>query len=472
MVQRRRGARLAQQPGAGLLVPGVFRRNHFDCDIALQSAIVCAVDDAHAPGAELLRDGVGAETFADHRNHSLNGRGAPRRCPMIVRLVNPANHTFGTSTITPRWLFVLAGATPREYGDPVLVDETLERLDVGSITRGEVVGISIHTGNALRGYEIGRAARERGAWVIFGGAHATLYPEECHEAGGAHAVVKGDGDVIWPQVLGDAARGTLARVYDGGRVPAERFARARWDLLPVGRYLVPSVQTVRGCPKHCSFCSVWRTDGQEPRQRPQDAVLDEIVELRRRGFRFVFFADDNFYPVTRDDLREEARRPKGMDLAAAQAIRDERLELLERLAALPGDMMFFTQITMEAAEDEAFLEAMQRARIGAVLVGIESVSSGGLKAIRKSFNSTGDALVERLQAFRRHGVLVLGSFIFGLPGEDAEVATATLAVADRAQLPFGQFVMLSPYPDRWISRCGRSRSARRAWTGFRCRATG
>ena len=75
---------------------------------------------------------------------------------------------------------------------------------------------------------------------------------------------------------------------------------ARWDLLPEGRYMWASVQTVRGCPKHCSFCSVWRTDGQKPRQRGVDAVVDEIVELRRRGFRFIALADDNFYPVTLD----------------------------------------------------------------------------------------------------------------------------------------------------------------------------
>ena len=72
---------------------------------------------------------------------------------------------------------------------------------------------------------------------------------------------------------------------------------ARWDLLPKDRYMWASVQTVRGCPKHCSFCSVWRTDGQEPRQREVDRVVREIVELRRLGFRFIALADDNFYPV-------------------------------------------------------------------------------------------------------------------------------------------------------------------------------
>jgi radical SAM superfamily enzyme YgiQ (UPF0313 family) len=103
--------------------------------------------------------------------------------------------------ITPRWLFVLAAATPQSMGDPILVDESLEQLDAETILTGDVVGISVHTGNALRGYEVGRLVRERGATVVYGGIHATLFPEEPFEQGAAHVVVKGDGDVAWGQVL-------------------------------------------------------------------------------------------------------------------------------------------------------------------------------------------------------------------------------------------------------------------------------
>src|SRR6266508_2738631 len=110
-----------------------------------------------------------------------------------VHLVNPSTKSFGVAVITPRWLYVLAAATGSRWGDPHLVDETLEHVDPATIASGDVVGIGIHTGNALRGYEIGRFARERGAWVVFGGIHATLYPDEPHDLGGAHAVVKGDG---------------------------------------------------------------------------------------------------------------------------------------------------------------------------------------------------------------------------------------------------------------------------------------
>ena len=129
---------------------------------------------------------------------------------MTVHLVNPSHLSFGVGVITPRWLFVLGAATPPAYGRPRIVDETLEPLDLDTVDAGDIVGIGIHTGNALRGYEIGTAVRARGATVVFGGIHATLYPEEAHERGGAHAVVRGDGDVVWPLVIEHARAGHAA----------------------------------------------------------------------------------------------------------------------------------------------------------------------------------------------------------------------------------------------------------------------
>src|SRR3982750_4976952 len=133
-----------------------------------------------------------------------------------VHLINPSGVSFGTAVITPRWLYVLAAATPANFGCPCLVDETLEPVNPLDINAGDIVGIGIHTSNALRGYEIGKLARDRGAHVVFGGIHATLYPNEAHELGGAHAVVKGDGDVVWAKVLSDCCRGTPQSIYEGG----------------------------------------------------------------------------------------------------------------------------------------------------------------------------------------------------------------------------------------------------------------
>ena len=93
---------------------------------------------------------------------------------MKVHLINPSALAFGVGVITPRWLYVLAAATPEKYGDPVITDETLDPWDRSTVSAGDVVGIGIHSGNARRGYELGRLVRARGAWVVFGGIHGVL----------------------------------------------------------------------------------------------------------------------------------------------------------------------------------------------------------------------------------------------------------------------------------------------------------
>ena len=103
------------------------------------------------------------------------------RTLMTVYLINPSHVSFGIGVITPRWLYVLAAATPDSFGTPRLVDETLESFDLSAISAGDIVGIGIHTGNALRGYEIGVAARAAGAYVVYGGIHASLFPEEARD---------------------------------------------------------------------------------------------------------------------------------------------------------------------------------------------------------------------------------------------------------------------------------------------------
>lgn len=328
----------------------------------------------------------------------------------------------------------------------MIVDESLEQLAPETIEPGDVVGIGIHTGNALRGYELGRIARARGAWVIYGGIHATLFPEEALERGAAHSVVTGDGDVVWSQALKDCLAGEPGRIYAGGKISGEQFLAARWDLMPAEKYMWASVQTIRGCPKHCSFCSVWRTDGQKPRQRRFESVIDEIIDLRRKGFRFIALADDNFYPVTLTDLRLAREQKNAARVAELEQIRGERFSLMEELAKLPKDMVFYTQITMEAAEDTDYLDAMRKANIKGALVGVEAVTAEGLKAVYKDFNYSGDGLVKQLQTFKNHGVHVLGSFIFGLPTDKPSTFDATVEMAMKAGVTFAQFVMMTPFP--------------------------
>jgi radical SAM superfamily enzyme YgiQ (UPF0313 family) len=176
------------------------------------------------------------------------------------------------------------------------------------------------------------------------------------------------------------------------------------------------------------------------------------------------------------DLRQAARRSDQSRLEELQALRAERFELMEQLAGLSDDFVFMTQITMEAAEDPEFLEAMRKAHIRGALVGVESVTPEGLKAVFKNFNDAGEALVDRLQAFRTHGIHILGSFIFGLPTDKDDTFQATADLAQRAGVSFAQFVMLTPFPGtldfaKWEKEVGSSANRRCAADALLARAT-
>ena len=228
---------------------------------------------------------------------------------MQIHLVNPSNTTFGIAVMTPRWQFVLAGATPAFYGVPRLVDEMLEAFDPGLVQPGDVVGISIYTGSALRGYEVGRLARERGAFVVFGGIHASLFPEEARELGHAHAVVSGDGDLIWAQVLADCLAGQPKSRYDGGKVEPEAFVPARWALLPQGRYMW-AIGPDSAWMSEALFVLLGLANGwaATPPAVLQTLSSKKLYSCDGLGFRFIALADDNFYPVTLNDLKMASRR--------------------------------------------------------------------------------------------------------------------------------------------------------------------
>ena len=258
---------------------------------------------------------------------------------------------------------------------------------------------------------------------------------------------KGDGDVVWAEVLADCVSGSPKPIYEGGRIDADQFSAARWDLMPRKRYMWASVQTVRGCPKHCSFCSVWRTDGQKPRQRPADAVVEEIVQLRRQGFRFIALADDNFYPVTLTDLELAGRQKNKARLEELKAIRAERFELMARLAQLPKDMVFYTQITMEAAEDDEFLDAMKSAHILGALVGVEAVTPDGLEGRLQGLQSLGASAGRPAADLPQATAFTCWArSSSACPATSPRPSTRPPRSPKQADLTFAQFVMLTPFP--------------------------
>lgn len=362
-----------------------------------------------------------------------------------VILVNPANASVGYSVITPRWLYVVAGATPTEFaGDPVIIDEPVKAFDANKVGPGDIVGVGIHTGNCRPGYRVVRAAKERGATVIVGGIHATIFPEEPLEMG-ADAVVTGNADLIWKDVLEDAHLGRLKRRYDGGRVPGELMVKARWDLLDASKYLMGCIQTVAGCPENCSFCSVWVTDGRTPRLHHNSQIIEEANELYSMGFRYVFFSDDNFTPAT---LARIARETNPATRANLEKVREDRLKLFEEYdKAGPPALYGFTQMTAECVSDDEYMDAMyQKMRLRGALVGVESFTEAGLKNVNKTWNPVGQKMAEAIQKIQSHGIMVLASIIGGLESDTVSTLQTMRQFASLSGTAFAQFPPYSVYP--------------------------
>lgn len=362
-----------------------------------------------------------------------------------VILVNPANATVGFGLITPRWLYVIAGATPTEFvGDPVIIDEPIAPFNAEDVAPGDIVGVGIHSGNCRPGYRIVREAKKRGATVIVGGIHPTIFPEEPLEMG-ADAVVKGGGDLIWAKIVEDALLGRLQRVYDGGRVPGELMAKARWDLLDPTKYLMGSIQTVAGCPENCSFCSVWVTEGRTPRLHLNQQIIEEANELHAMGFRYVLFADDNFTPATLGRIARERNRPTQ---ALLERVREERLQLFEEYnRSVPASLYAFTQMTAEVISDDEYLDAMyDKMRLRGALIGVESFTEEGLKTANKTWNPVGQHMIEAIQKIQNHGIFVLASFINGLESDTLATLRTMREFAIASGAALAQFPVCSVYP--------------------------
>ena len=362
-----------------------------------------------------------------------------------VILVNPANASVGYSVITPRWLYVIAGATPVEFaGDPVIIDEPIKAFDAEKVGPGDVVGVGIHTGNCRPGYRVVREAKKRGATVVVGGVHGTIFPEEPLEMG-ADAVVKGNADLIWKDILEDIHLGRLKRMYDGGRVPGELMVKARWDLLDPSKYLMGCIQTVAGCPENCSFCSVWVTDGRTPRLHHNSQIIEEANELYGMGLRYVFFSDDNFTPAT---LARIARETNPATRANLERVREQRLQLFDEYdKAGPPALYGFTQMTAECVSDDEYMDAMYRKmRLRGALIGVESFTEEGLKNVNKTWNPVGQKMAEAIQKIQSHGIMVLASIIGGLESDTLSTLRTMRQFAKASGTAFAQFPLYSVYP--------------------------
>jgi radical SAM superfamily enzyme YgiQ (UPF0313 family) len=347
-------------------------------------------------------------------------------------LINPTNPLVSCVTAKEsRWnkyriwkplsLLVLARVTPPAW-EVTILDENLRRPDYAALPRPDLVGITAFTSQAPRAYEIAAHFRRLGVPVVMGGIHATMCRDEV--LGWVDAVVSREAESIWPRVLGDAQAGTLARHYDGGHIPVASFVPARQDLLPAG-YAFGTIQTTRGCPLNCTFCSVTTFNGAQYRQRP---VEDVVREFRTIPESRVLVVDDNLVGT----------RPEHITRAK---------QLFSALAEAKLRKQWIAQATINFSDDDELMSLAWKAGCRGVFIGFESPTSDGLRELGKKFNlRAGRDFRASVRRIQHHHILVMGSFIIGLDVDEAGIGERVAATAKQYGIDSLNALFLTPLP--------------------------
>jgi len=351
---------------------------------------------------------------------------------MRLYLINPSNPLVSMVKFKEsRWnryrvwkplsLMVLAGLTPPEWKISI-VDENLGAPDYPAMPRPDVVGITAFTSQANRAYEVAAYFRRLGVPVVMGGIHATMCLDEVMEH--VDSVVTGEAEGIWPQVLEDARHGSLKRRYDGGLSEINDVPLARHDLLATG-YALGAIQTTRGCPLNCSFCSVTAFNGAQYRQRPIPDVVREFQLIREK---YVLVVDDNLVGTRPDHIA------RAKELFRAMARANLRKE-------------WIAQATINFADDEELLTLAAKAGCSGVFIGFESPAPEGLGEIGKKFNLLkGRDFRASVRRIQRHHILVAGSFIIGLDIDEPGIGKRIAEVGRQYGVDNLNVLFLTPLP--------------------------
>lgn len=322
-------------------------------------------------------------------------------------------------------LLTLAALTPPDA--EVEYREILDLREEPELPRGyDLVAISSYSAQISDAYRVADVYRERGVPVVMGGLHVSVRPEEALSHG-AVAVV-GEGEMSWPRVIDDFARGRLRREYRPP--PAEWFDLAaapmpRYELLEPGRYNRLTVQTCRGCPHRCDFCASSILLTPKYRLKPVEQVIAEIRRIREIWPNpFIEFADDNSFVD-----RAHAKR-------LLAALRHERVK-------------WFTEADVSIAGDDPLLELMRESGCRQVLIGLESPVAAGLDGLELRSNWKLRRLGDYERAVRviqSHGVTVNGCFVLGLDGHTEAIFDQVYEFVERSGLYEVQVTVLTPFP--------------------------
>lgn len=310
----------------------------------------------------------------------------------------------------------IAGLTPKEI-EIRFHDDRMELIPYDEPT--DAVVLSVETYTAMRSYQIASEYRRRGIPIIFGGFHPTLLPDEAERF--AEAIVIGEAETIWAAVIDDLRHGTLRKRYQPEVQPSLDEIRVDRSIYAQKRYLPLSlVETGRGCRFPCEFCAVQSFFRRTHRSRPVDAVIAELQSLKRRSKLF-FFVDDNFTG----------------SLTASKALLTEMQGL---------DIRWVTQMSINAAHDEALLDLLYRSGCKGVLIGFESLDQQSLNAMGKRFNTMRGGYQVALDNLRRYQIRVYGTFVFGYERDTPASFEQAVDFALAQRLYIAAFNHLTPFP--------------------------
>ncbi len=323
-------------------------------------------------------------------------------------------------------LLTIAACTPPRF-EVAIHDEYLSPIDFDAPC--DLVALSAKTSCVARAYEVAREFRRRGRKVVLGGIHASLRPEEAMEH--VDCVVTGEAEEIWPRVLGDLERGTLARRYDAPGLPdLAKVPPPRWEAIDARRFLFHQIQTTRGCPFRCRFCSVPDISGSTFRFKPAERVAAEVRALPRGGkllerMKALYVVDDNFISRTRYTK-----------------------ELLEALVPLrrSGELGDWSaETTFNVAVDDELLALFQEAGCTTLIIGFESISEATLAAMRKDMNFC-ISYQDGVEKIHRHGMSIVGNFIVGFDTDMLSVFRDTRDFIFENNILYPFFSILTPMP--------------------------
>ena len=314
----------------------------------------------------------------------------------------------------PLSMALLAGLMPPEV-EVCFFDDRMEAIGFDEPT--DLVAISVETFTALRAYKIARQFRARGVPVVMGGYHVTLLPAEA--AAEADAIIIGDAEPIWQRLLDDARHRRLQPVYDGRGRRTLSGLNYRREVFAGKRYQnITLVEFARGCNFKCDFCSITAFHDANQNHRPGREVA---VEMEATGSRRFFIVDDNI-------VSQPARAR----------------ELCREL--IPLGLSWVGQASIHIAQDDELLELMVRSGCKGVLVGMESLDPENLRDMGKSWNVAAGNYADSLRQFRKHGLAVYGTFVFGYDNDDRRVVQRSVDFARAQKLFLAAFNHLVPFP--------------------------